>query len=101
MTLFINLPLTVCSSWNELYKFPLESVIQTEFDMVVTKSIELADWKIIRLFGTEQYRPQIYDNFNGELRATDERLFCWIGIENGIYGEYYNVSTIRWTLVFS
>jgi hypothetical protein len=69
--------------------------------MVVTKSIELADWKIIRLFGTEQYRPQIYDNFNGELRDTDERLFCWIGIENGIYGEYYNVSTIRWTLVFS
>ncbi|MCZ8023656.1 MAG: DUF4348 domain-containing protein [Cytophagales bacterium] len=69
-------------------KFPLKSSIQTDLDEADTTAIEKKDWKIVRLFGREEYRPQIYDNFNRELRDTDERLFCWEGIENGIYVEY-------------
>ena len=72
----------------ERIKFPLNSSIQTDLDEVDTKLIEKKNWKIERLFGREEYRPQIYDNFNRELRDTDERLFCWEGIENGIYVEY-------------
>lgn len=72
----------------ERIKFPLKSSTQTDLDEVDTKAIEKKDWKIVRLFGTEEYRPQIYDNFERELRDTDERLFCWEGIENGIYIEY-------------
>lgn len=68
-------------------QFPLKSSIQTDLDNIDTRSIEKKDWKIVRLFGQDEYRPQIYDNFKRELRDTDERLFCWEGIENGIYVE--------------
>jgi hypothetical protein len=33
--------------------------------------------------------PQIYDNFNGELRDTDERLFHWKGVETGVNVKYF------------
>lgn len=69
-------------------KFPLKSSIQTSIEDVDTTSIEKKGWKMVRLFGGDEYRPQIYDNFKRELRDTDERLFCWEGIENGIYVEY-------------
>jgi len=46
------------------------------------------DLKTIRLFWRDEYRPQIYDNFKREIRDTDQRLFCWEGIENGINIEY-------------
>jgi hypothetical protein len=72
----------------ERIKFPLKSSIQTDLDEVDTTAIEKKDWKIVRLLGRKEYRPQIYDNFKRELRDTDERLFCWEGIENGIYVEY-------------
>lgn len=72
----------------ERIKFPLKSSIQTDLNEVDTKAIEKNDWKIVRLFGNEEYRSQIYDNFKRELRDTDERLFCWEGVENGIYVEY-------------
>jgi len=68
--------------------FPLKSSNQTDSGEEDTRLIEKKDWKIVRLFGQEEYRPQIYDNFKRELRDTDERLFCWEGIENGIYVEY-------------
>jgi hypothetical protein len=72
----------------ERIKFPLKSSIQPDLDEVDTKALAKKDWKIVRLFGQQEYRPQIYDNFKRELRDTDERLFCWEGIENGIYVEY-------------
>jgi hypothetical protein len=68
-------------------KFPLKS-IQSHVDEVDSSAVEKSDWKINRLFGLEQYKAQIYDNFDRELRDTDERLFCWEGIENGINVEY-------------
>ena len=72
----------------ERINFPLKSSTQTDLDEEDTRLIEKKDWKIVRLFGQEEYRPQIYDNFTREFRDTDERLFCWEGIENGIYVEY-------------
>lgn len=36
----------------------------------------------------EDYRPQIYYNFDGKLRNSDQRLFCWEGVENGICVQY-------------
>lgn len=68
-------------------KFPLKSQ-QWDLDEVDSTAIEKKDWKIIRLFGGEQYRPQIYDNFKREMRDSNERLFCWEGIDNGINVEY-------------
>ena len=68
-------------------KFPLKSE-QWDMDEVDSTRIEKENWKIIRLFGSEQYRPQIYDNFKREMRDTDERLFCWEGVENGINIQY-------------
>lgn len=68
--------------------FPLKSSVQTDSGEEDSTLIERKDWKTVRLFGQEEYRPQIYDNFKRELRDTDERLFCWEGIDNGIYVEY-------------
>lgn len=68
-------------------KFPLKSQ-QWDLDEVDSTRIERNDWTTIRLFYRNQYRPQIYDNFKGEMRDTDERLFVWEGIENGINVEY-------------
>lgn len=68
-------------------KFPLKSE-QWDSDEVDSTRIEKNNWKTVRLFWAEQYRPQIYDNFKKEMRDTDERLFCWEGIENGINIEY-------------
>jgi len=39
-------------------------------------------------FGAEKHKAQLYDNFKGELRDTDERLFSWEGVENGINVQY-------------
>jgi hypothetical protein len=69
-------------------KFPLKTSVQTDIDNLDTTSVKKSDWKIVRLFGNDEYKPQIYDNFKREMRDTDERLFCWEGIENGIYVEY-------------
>ena len=68
-------------------KFPLKSQ-HWYSDEVDSTRIERDNWKTVRLFWGEQYRPQIYDNFKREMRDTDERLFCWEGIENGINVEY-------------
>lgn len=68
-------------------KFPLKSQ-QWDSDQVDSTRIEKNNWKTVRLFWGDEYRPQIYDNFKREMRDTDERLFCWEGIENGINIEY-------------
>ena len=72
----------------ERIKFPLKASVQTDIDKVDSTLIQKKDWKIVKLFGQEEYRPQIYDNHDRELRDTNERLFCWEGIRNGIYAEY-------------
>lgn len=71
----------------ERIKFPLKSQ-QWDLDIVDSTRIEKAAWKPVRLYWGEEYKPQLYDNFNKEMRDTNERLFCWEGIENGINIEY-------------
>ena len=71
----------------ERVKFPLKSQ-QWNTGEVDSVRIERSNWKMVRFFLGEEYRPQIYDNFKGEMRDTDERLFCWEGIDNGINVEY-------------
>jgi hypothetical protein len=84
----------------ERIKFPLKNSIQTGINEVETSSIKRSDWKIERLFGRNEYKAQIYDNFEREMRDTDERLFCWEGIENGIYVEYkFNRIGGQWFLI--
>jgi hypothetical protein len=79
-------------------KFPLKSQ-QWDSDKVDSTRIEKDNWKTVRLFWGEEYRPQIYDNFKREMRDSDERLFCWEGIENGINIEYrFNRIKGRWYL---
>ncbi|MBI3221185.1 MAG: DUF4348 domain-containing protein [Bacteroidetes bacterium] len=66
-------------------KFPLRSMRAGPDDY---GTIKREDWKMVRLFVNEEYKAQLYDNFKGELRDTDERLFAWEGIENGISVQY-------------
>lgn len=81
-------------------KFPLKSLVQTDIDNVDTTEIEKGNWKIDRLFRLDNYKAQIYDNFDRELRDTDKRLFCWEGVENGIYVEYkFQRLNGRWYLI--
>jgi hypothetical protein len=66
-------------------KFPLRS---RRADSEDYGTIKRENWKMVRLFGTEEYKAQLYDNFKGELRDTDERLLTWEGIENGVSVQY-------------
>jgi|SRR5690606_15170076 len=77
----------------ERIKFPLEFVTwedPTEIGgEIVTHKITKDKWKHDFMYMNESYRAQIYDNFNGELRDTDERLFQWIGVETGADVKFY------------
>jgi len=69
-------------------RFSRDSLFQLDRIIFPINSVKKSDWKIEKLFGKDEYRPQIYDNFNGELRDTNERLFRKIGMRNGIFVEY-------------
>jgi hypothetical protein len=70
--------------------FPLISIHWSEkndqdiFEQTDTTYVVEQDWEHENFFLLEDYRPQIYSNFKEELADTDERLFCWHGVENGI-----------------
>ncbi len=42
-------------------------------------------WEHSHYFLNETYIPIIYDNYEMKLRNTNERVFVWSGVENGIY----------------
>jgi hypothetical protein len=77
----------------ERIKFPLEYVTwENENEAggkIVTRKITKAEWKHDYFYMHQDYRPQIFDNFEGTLKDTDERLFRWIGIEIGADVKYY------------
>ena len=56
---------------------------------IEVREIDRAEWKHEYIFMNEGYLPQLYDNFDGELQDTDERLFRWIGVETGIDVKYF------------
>ena len=77
----------------ERIKFPLEVVTwkspQEAGDEIDTLHIEKENWEHDYLFANQNYRAQIFDNFEGQLRDTDERLFQWVGVETGINVKYF------------
>ncbi|MCU4154494.1 DUF4348 domain-containing protein [Carboxylicivirga sp. A043] len=77
----------------ERIKFPLEFRTWENPEEIggeiITKSIEKAHWQHDYLYANDNYRPQIYDNFEGKLRESDERLFQWIGVETGVNVKYF------------
>ena len=69
-------------------QFPLKSSIISETSELKADFIKRKDWEFNTLYLNEKYKSRIYDNFKREMRQTDERLFCWEGIENGINVEF-------------
>jgi len=71
-------------------KFPLEYVtLNYDTYEEIKTTIEKKDWRMDYLFMNEEKRSQIYDNFSLSLKDTDERVFCWHGVENGINVLYF------------
>jgi len=71
-------------------KFPIEASFFIDFDQDPLDTTVLKnDWKHNYLIMKEEYVIQTYDNFESELRNTDERLISYEGVENGILVNYY------------
>lgn len=72
-------------------KFPLVTIKYNNESNLDTSYIQSKDWKYNSFyFRTEwQARGQIYDSFKHELRDTDERVFEWKGIGNGVHDFYF------------
>ncbi len=71
--------------------FPLEFVhLDYENDYeVVSTAIKKADWAHQRFYANQQAYPALYNNYDMKLEDTNERLFAWRGVDNGIYTAYY------------
>ena len=71
-------------------KFPVKFVTM-DFDTYqqVDTVIEKGKWNYDPIYLQEEKQSQIYDNFDMRLRDTDERIFSWHGIRNGINIHYY------------
>lgn len=73
-------------------KFPLLTIRNnldyTAYDTVYIKKEE---WKYNSFYFRTEWgaKGQIYDSFKHELRDTDERVFEWRGIGNGIHDLYF------------
>ncbi|MFY0651290.1 MAG: DUF4348 domain-containing protein [Cyclobacteriaceae bacterium] len=70
-------------------QFPLAAeIVNDEFE-TESRQIEGKDWEMSYLFANKQYRIQVYDNWEARLAKTNQRLFVYHGIENGIRIEYH------------
>ncbi len=69
--------------------FPLEFVEFDENYEEVSSSIKKVNWTHQWFYANEQAYTALYNNYDMKLEDTDERLFAWRGIENGIYAAYY------------
>jgi hypothetical protein len=87
----------------ERIKFPLKYVkLDTEDYSNDTTSIHIGEWEHDPLYLELKlsFYSQVYDNFAAELRDTDERVFAWRGIENGINVKYYFERIVgKWYLI--
>lgn len=71
----------------ERVQFPLEFIEFDENYEEASKTIKKADWVHQWFYANEQAYPTISNGIEPE--DTDERIFEWHGIENGIYAAYY------------
>jgi len=83
-------------SWNDKFqlertKFPLQSIsLDDSFTKTITTYVKKSDWKLVSFFKRDQPSyGQIYDNFENKMRDTDERVYAWHGLGNGIQRFYY------------
>ena len=73
-------------------KFPLEFVgfkdgyPGDEMDSIY---FQKENWQHNSYYLGEESIPIIYDSYEMELRNTDERVFVWAGVENGINVKFY------------
>lgn len=73
-------------------KFPLQYIHYEDWvcgDGIDTTFIVKNNWKHNLFYLTETSIPIIYDNFEMKLDNSDERVFCWRGVENGLDLRYY------------
>ncbi len=72
-------------------KFPILTIKYDDESNLDSSYIEKKDWKYNSFyFRTEwQARGQIYDSFKHSLSDTDERVFEWKGIGNGIHELFF------------
>ncbi|NIP27409.1 MAG: DUF4348 domain-containing protein [Phycisphaerae bacterium] len=72
-------------------KFPLEkSELSDDYKKTVTVKVDSADWKPVSVIHKEQlYITDIRFSFEEQEEDSDERIFAYIGIENGIDIRYY------------
>ena len=84
-------------------KFPLESVGFRDGysgDDIDTIYFQKDKWQHNSYYVDKQSIPIIYDNYKMELRNTDERVFVWAGVENGInVKSYFKRIDGKWYLI--
>lgn len=74
-------------------KFPLRktTLLDSGHEKYDTTVFSAKNWKHQSFFVDYglAYHSQIYDNFDLELRDSDERVFAWHGVESGVQVYYY------------
>ena len=84
-------------------KFPLEFVGFKDGypgDDIDTIFLQKDKWKHNSYYLDKQSIPIIYDNYEMELQNTDERIFVWEGVKNGInVKSYFKRIDGKWYLI--
>lgn len=84
----------------ERIHFPLEFNYWGDGFVEETKFIQKEKWKHESFYLNQEYVPQIYDNLEAQLDDTNERLFMWHGVENGIMVSFsFKRIKGRWYLI--
>lgn len=75
----------------ERINFPLtKTELSDDLDKRVTKEVEVKEWKHISLIPKGQsYFTDIQHSFKHENSTSNEKIFLFVGIENGIDIRYY------------
>lgn len=88
----------------ERIDFPLKVITWEDYEEkrgeIIETEVPNNEWQHDFLFVTESYRSQVYDNHKEKLRNSNERLFQWIGVENGVNVKYFfKAINGKWYLV--
>jgi hypothetical protein len=74
-------------------KFPLEyKHLDEDYVNLVTDYVKIEEWEFVQFyFRDNSYSGvgQVYDSFEHKLRDTDERVYAWHGLGNGVEDYYY------------
>jgi hypothetical protein len=74
-------------------KFPLEHTHwDDDYAKLVTDYVNFEEWKFVQFyFRDNKYSAlgQVYDSFEHKLRDSNERVYAWHGLGNGVEDYYY------------